>query len=245
MNVEAYNLIIDTISHILEAKQFRAVDGEQSSYFTNGTAAIRVRYDADHELFYLEQAVMDGEVPAESWKILSSWLFGKDASLKDAKSIANDFEDTLREFLGVKPATAKTSTAANLPSKESNGDDPTPAVMAGRFLTIFPQFKEEYQKYVTEKGTFLYVHFFEEIAVPHLRALLEADDKKRLVKFFDLMNYIYCNGDQEARSVVSAVLLDGALRNNANGMTIAQKYLAELPHLKTAAEFAVKVKSKK
>ncbi|MBR4869109.1 MAG: hypothetical protein IKU10_08120 [Clostridia bacterium] len=243
MNADAYNLIIDTISHILEAKQYHAVDTDQGSYFTNGTAAIRVRYNEDHELFYLEQAVMEGEAPGESWKILSSWLFGKDAPLKEAKSIANDFEDTLREFLGVKPAAAKTTTAADLPAKEAPGDDPTPAVLAGRFLTIFPQFKNEYQTYTTSKGTFLYVHFFEEIAVPHLCTLLDTDDKKRLVKFFDMMNHIYCNGDQEARAVVSAVLLAGALRGNAQRMATAKKYMETLPHLKTAAEFAVKVKA--
>ena len=242
MNVEAYNLIIDTISKLLEAKQYKAVDTEQGSYFTDGTAAVRVRYDADHELFYLEQTVMEGEVPAESWKVLSSWLFGKDAPIRDAKSIANDFEDTLREFLGVKPATAKATTAANLPTRETPGDDPTPAVLAGRFLTIFPQFKDEYQNYVTEKGSFLYVHFFEEIAVPHLGALLDADDKKRLEKFFDMMNHIYCNGDKEARSVVSAVLLHGALKGHPARMETANKYMTELPHLQTAAMFAVKQK---
>ncbi len=242
MNVEAYNLIIDTISKLLEAKQYKAVDTEQGSYFTDGTAAVRVRYDADRELFCLEQAVMEGENPAESWKVLSSWLFGKDAPIRDAKSIANDFEDTLREFLGVKPATTKATTAANLPSREAPGDDPTPAVLAGRFLTIFPQFKDQYQNYVTEKGSFLYVHFFEEIAVPHLGTLLDADDKKRLEKFFDMMNHIYCNGDKEARSVVSAVLLHGALKGNPARMETANKYMAELPHLKTAAMFAVKQK---
>ena len=242
MNTEAYNLIIDTISRLLDAKQYKAVDLENGSYFTDGNAAVRVRYDEDHELFYLEQAVMDGEKPAESWKILSSWLFGKDAPIKDAKSIANDFEDTLREFLGVKPSTAKTTTAASLPAKEAPGDDPTPAVLAGRFLTIFPQFKEEYQNYVTEKGAFLYVHFFEEIAVPHLGDLLDADDKKRLVKFFDMMNHVYCNGDKDARSVISAVLLKGALKNQPARMETAMKYMEELPHLKTAAQFAVKQK---
>ena len=245
MNVEAYNLIIDTISHILASKKYHPVDLEQGSYFTDGTAAVRVRYDEEHELFYLEQAVMEGETPAESWKILSSWLFGKDAPVKDAKSIANDFEDTLREFLGVKPATAKTTTAASLPAaKEAPGDDPTPAVLAGRFLTVFPQFKDEYQNYLTANGNFLYVHFFEEIAVPHLCALLDADDKKRLVKFFDMMNHVYCNGDKDARSVVSAVLLAGALRNNPDRMATAEKYMEEHPHLKVAAQFAVKVKAK-
>lgn len=243
MNAEAYNLIIETISHLLESKKFHAVDLEQGSYFTNGTVAIRVHYDSAKELFCLEQTAMEEEQPAENWQTLSSWLFAADASPKEAKSIANDFEDSLREFLGVKPTVQK-KTAATIPAKGNPGDDPTPSVLAGRFLTIFPQFKGEYDRYVTENGAFLYVHFFEEIAAPHLGALLDANDKKRLIKYFDLLNFVYCNGDKEARSVVSAVILAGALREQPARQETAEKYMEELPHLRTAARFAVQVRAK-
>ncbi len=245
MNIEAYNLIIETISKLLDAKDFKAVDLADGSYFTNGTVAVKVCYDDARELFTLEHSVMEGETPSTDWKTLSSWLFAANAPVKDAKSIANDFEDSLREFLGVKPATAKTSTAAGvLPTKGNSGDEPTPSVLAGRFLTVFPQFKDEYNKYVTETGTFLYVLFFEEIAAPHLGALLDADDKKRLEKFFDMMNFVYCNGNKEARAVVSASILAKALRNNPSRMETAMKYLENLPFLKITAEYAVKVKTK-
>lgn len=243
MNAEAYNLIIETISNLLDAKQFRPVDQEDGSYFTNGTLAVRVQYDENRELFLLEQAAMEGEQPGTEWKTLSSWLFASDAPVKEAKSIANDFEDSLREFLGIKPTVQK-NTAANLPGKGNPGNDPTPSVLAGRFITVFPQFKETYNQYVTEDGVFLYVHFFEEVAAPHLGALLDADDKKRLVKFFDMLNFVYCNGDKQVRAVVSAVILAGALRGQPERMKTAEKYMEELPHLKVAAQFAVKVKAK-
>ncbi len=246
MNVEAYNLIIETISKILDAKNFKPVDLDDGSYFTNGTVAVKVCYNDDRELFTLEHSVMDGDTPSTDWKTLSSWLFAANAPVKEAKSIANDFEDSLREFLGVKPATAKTSTAAAaLPSKGVDGDEPTPSVLAGRFLTVFPQFKEEYNKYVTEKGTFLYVLFFEEVAAPHLGALLDANDKKRLEKFFDMLNFVYCNGNKEVRAVVSAAILANALRGNPARMETAMTYLEQLPFLKTTAEFCVKTKAPK
>ncbi len=244
MHIEAYNLIIDTISQILEAKKYHAVDTETGSYFTDDTAAVRVRYDQERTLFYLEQTTMEDGAPASEWKTLSSWLFDKDSNMKDAKSIGNDFEDTLREFLGVKPATAKTTTAANLPQKANPGDEPTPASLANRFLTVFPQFKDRYQDYVTEGGTFLYVLFFEEVAVPHAADLLDKDDKKRLEKLFDMLNHTYCNGNKDARSVVSAVILSGTLRGQPERMTTAKKYMETMPHLKIAAEHAVKVKAK-
>lgn len=245
MNVEAYNLIIETISHLLEAKQFKAVDMEDGSYFTNGTVAVKVCYVDDRELFTLEHTVMEGDTPSADWKTLSSWLFAANAPVKDAQSIANDFEDSLREFLGVKPTTGKTSTAAKaLPSKGNAGDEPTPSVLAGRFLTVFPQFKEVYEQYVAENGTFLYVHFFEEVAAPHLGSLLDAKDKKRLEKFFDMLNFVYCNGNKEVRAVASTVIMANALRSHPDRMETAMEYLESLPHLKNAAAFAVKTKVK-
>jgi hypothetical protein len=240
MNIEAYNLIIDTISKLLEAKNFKVTDTENGSYFANEATAVRVRYDEERELFYLEQSPLQDGAPSGDWKALSSWLFANNAPVKEAKSIANDFEDTLREILGVKPTTVKATST--LPAKGNAGDDPTPTTLAGRFLTIFPQYKGNYEQYVTEGGTFLYVHFFEEIAVPHLNALLDADDKKRLEKYFAMLNQTYCNGDKEARAVVSAVILAGSLRNQPDRMATAQKYMEEYPFLKTAAQFAVKVK---
>ena len=94
MNIEAYNLIIETISKILEAKEFKAVDFSDGSYFTNGTVAVKVCYDDARELFTLEHSVMEEEAPSTDWKTLSSWLFAADAPVKEAKSIANDFEDS-------------------------------------------------------------------------------------------------------------------------------------------------------
>ncbi len=242
MNVEAYNLIIDTISGLLNAKGFKPVDTEDGAYFSNGASAVRVVYNQEKELFSLEHSKVINDIP-DHWEALSSWLFAADAPVKDAKSIGFDFEDTLREFLGVKPATKKVSAAA-LPTKADPGEDPSPAYLAGRFLTVFPQFKETYNQYVTEQGTFLYVHFFEEVAAPHLGELLDANDKRRLVKFFDMLNHVYCNGDKEARSVVGAVILAGALRGEPTRMETANKYMEDLPYLKTAAQFAVKVKVK-
>ncbi len=242
MNVEAYNLIIDTISTLLTAKQFKPVDLEDGSYFTNGTLAVRVQYAPSSELFTLEQTTMVDDIPSTDWKVLSSWIFAKSDDLKTAKSIANDFEDTLRELLGVKPTVVAN---AALPTKGNPGDDPTPVTLAGRFLTIFPQFKEKHPQYMAANGNFLYVLFFEELAVPHLGDLLDQNDKKRLEKFFDMLNHTFCNGDKEARSVVSAVILAGALRDQPKRMETAQKYLESYPHLKIAAEFAVKVKPQK
>ena len=74
MNAEAYNLIIETISNLLDAKQFRPVDQEDGSYFTNGTLAVRVQYDENRELFLLEQATMEGEPRGTELKTLSSTL---------------------------------------------------------------------------------------------------------------------------------------------------------------------------
>lgn len=244
MNADAYNLIVDAVAPVLTGRSYQPVDTESGSYFTDGKAAIRVSYDEGRQMFLLEQAAMAGEAPEDAWNTLSSWLFAADAPVKDAQSIANDFVDSVREYIGVKP-TVNRNTAAALPAKGNAGDDPTPAALAGRFLTVFPQFKGDYDRYVTENGAFLYVRFFEEVAVPHVASLLDADDKKRLVKLFDMLNVVYCNGTKEARAVVSAVILAGALRDHPERMETARRYMESLPHLRNAAEYAVKIKPKK
>ena len=61
MNIDAYNLIIDTIKPLLDNRKFKTIDTDTGSYFTGENMAIRVTFDEDKSLFCLEQAGFDGE----------------------------------------------------------------------------------------------------------------------------------------------------------------------------------------
>ena len=183
MNIDAYNLIIDTIKPLLDNRKFKTIDTDTGSYFTGENMAIRVTFDEDKSLFCLEQAGLDGEEVAGEWKTLSSWLFESSSKPQEAKSIANDFEDSLREALGIKPTVQKKS-GFQMPDKGNPGDVPGVKALTNRFLTIFPQFKGEYEKCLTESGSFLYVEFYETVGAQHLKQLLKRQRQKKTEQIF-------------------------------------------------------------
>ena len=242
MNIDAYNHIIETIDPVLKQKNFVAVDKEDGSYFANETAAVKVEFNEDKNLFVLKQCALtpDGE-PSDDWSTLSSWLFLPDYDAKEARSIATDFSDTLKEVFGLKPKTVQNK--ASLPEKPA-GDVHNITSLSARFLTIFPQFKDVYASYTTDTGAFLYVKFFSEIGATHLKELLKANDKKRLEKYFDALNIHYCLGDKDVRAVISSVILTEAIGNDEQLKETAYTYLADYNYLKIAADFSLKINKK-
>ena len=240
MNIEAYNHIIDTIEPILNQKSFSFDD--ELGYFKNDSTAYRVAFIEEKNLFELQRCELDEEKKAgDEWNTLSSWLFLPEYTLKDAKSIANDFTDTLQNNFGLKTKVNVNRSA--LPEKGSK-DECSITTLTARFLTIFPQFKEEYQKYVTDKGIFLYVKFYSEIGAPHLKELLANKDKKRLEKYFDTLNHHYCQGDKEVRALVSSVIIVEAIGKDDDLLEIAKAYMEDYKYLQTATDFSLNLYKK-
>lgn len=232
MNIEAYNKIIDIIEPVLTAKGMKAVDNEDGAYFANDAQAVKVSFDEAKKLFKLNcGAVEDGKATGE-WKVISEWLFPEDYTVNDAVSIGNDFSDSLGEFLGTKKTVSRTSDVS------ISGDAKSSMSLEGllsRFLTIFPQYKEAYQEHVGKYGECLYVDFFEKTAVVCMRELLEQNDKKRLKKFFELLNQYYTLGDKNAAAVVSAVIMKESITDEKLEQT-AYKYMEDYKYLKLAYE---------
>ncbi|MBR2152409.1 MAG: hypothetical protein IJ944_03880 [Clostridia bacterium] len=240
MNIDAYNHIIDTIEPILNQKSFSFDD--ELGYFKNDSTAYRVAFIEEKNLFELQRCELDEEKKAgDEWNTLSSWLFLPDYTVKDAKSIANDFTDTLQNNFGLKQKVNVNRSA--LPEKGSK-DECSVNTLTARFLTIFPQFKEEYQKYVTSTGVFLYAKFYSEIGAPHLRELLANKDKKRLEKYFDTLNHHYCEGDKEVRSLVSSLIMVEAIGNDNDILEIANAYMQDYKYLLNATDFSLKLYKK-
>ncbi len=240
MNIEAYNHIIDTIKPLLNQKNFSFND--EIGYFSDDTTAYRVAFIEEKNLFELQRCELDEEKKAnDEWNTLSSWLFLPQYTLQDAKSIANDFTDTLQSNLGLK---TKVNVNRNTLPEKSNKDECSVNTLTARFLTIFPQYKEQYQNYVTDKGVFLYVKFYSEIGAPHLKELLANKDKKRLEKYFDTLNHHYCQGDKEVRALVSSVIIVEAIGNDQGLLEIAKAYMEDYKYLQTATDFSLNLYKK-
>ena len=200
MNTAAYQVILGEISPLLTEKGFEAKqDGELTNYIGD-QKAIRVEFDEEKKLFELRSCgVADGQ-PNGDWQVLSSWLFAEDATEKDARSIGRDFTDSLLESLGIKPSALNKNKIA-LPSKNAGGDTPTAEALTQRFLTLVPQYKDAYREHVAENGSCRYVEFLEETATPHMRKLLQENNKKQLEKMMDMLNEIYCSGIQRKKGL--------------------------------------------
>ncbi len=240
MNIDAYNHIIDTIEPLFTQKNFSFDDS--TGCFKDDTTAYRVAFIEEKNLFELQRCELDEEKNVgNDWSTLSSWLFLPDYTVKDAKSIANDFCDTLQNNFGLKP---KVNVNRNALPEKTSKDECSVNTLTSRFLTIFPQFKDEYPKYITSNGIFLYVKFYSEIGAPHLKELLANKDKKRLEKYFDTLNHHYCEGDKEVRSLVSSVILVEAIGNDSNLLEIAKAYMEDYKYLLTATEFSLNLYKK-
>ncbi len=240
MNIDAYNHIIDTIEPILKEKNFSFND--EAGYFCDDASAIRVAFIEDKNLFELQKCDLDeNKIANNDWNTLSSWLFLPEYNVKDAKSIANDFSDTLKNTFGLKSQVVANRNA--LPEKASK-DECSISTLTARFLTIFPQFKEEYPKYVTSTGVFLHVKFYSEIGAPHLKELLKNKDRKRLEKYFDTLNHHYCQGDKDVRALVSSVIIVEAIGNDQELLEIAKAYMENYNYLLTATDFSLNIYKK-
>ena len=241
MNIEAYNLIIDKIRPLLDGRGFKAVDLEDGSYFENGETAVRVIFKEDKKLFCLQKAALSEQGKPEDFTDVSEWLFEDGSKTDYAASIGSDFEDTLREVLGIKPSLGR-QNAVSIPGRSKKNDQPTVTTLTGNFLTVFPQYKEEYPKFIAKNGTFLYVEFYETVAAPLLKELLAANDKKRLQKYFDMLDEAYRLGDREVRAVVSTCVLATALKGEDELTESALGYLKEKNYLALALKNSLALK---
>lgn len=232
MNTSAYQIILGEISPLLTEKGYAAQPEGELTRFVGENKAVLVVFDEEKKLFELRSCgVAEGE-PDGEWQTLSSWLFADDATEKDARSIGRDFSDSLLEELGIKPTVNKSKIA--MPSKSAGGDTPTPEALVQRFLALAPQYKVAYREHVAANDTCYYVEFLEATATPHMRKLLEENNKKQLEKMIDMLNEIYCSGTKEATALVSVVFLGESIGSSEELRDVALSYMGEYRYLEIA-----------
>ena len=114
-------------------------DNELVSLFTSATLAYSVVYYKDKEQMVLRSCTMTDEGPDNEWKTLATWLYDETVGTqKDADSIANDFIEGVSGTLAIK-------RAKQVKQKKKKDDDGTadPKFLAKRFVTYFPELREE------------------------------------------------------------------------------------------------------
>ena len=216
MDNKMFDLIRDRVAGVLKDRKYkltedkvtREEDGSRRALFVSEDRAIEIVWDASAKRYQLKTAaVADGEIDEES-KIISTWLFDPQTHGEpDAKTIANDFEDSIREIYK-KPMT-KSQTKEAVKKMRSNN-------MEGfirRFLTAFPQYQEVYDANVEHYGELLPDTFLQDSMVSYMMEMLRQKKNAQTKKLFELLNEAYENGDGDVRSAVSVTVLRNVMES--------------------------------
>ena len=234
MENKYFKIIISEMQPFLSEQSFKTVKGEDefSAQFESKTAGISVVFEEGTSLVKLLYAPIEEDEKGEI-KALSSWLFDDQHTDRDAKSIALDFVDSLREEMGVKQNVVRKSSEIELPGKGAPGTSPNIEAFCARFLAICPQYKDAYKEHILKYNDLLYSDFFAETAVPHLKAVLDEGNKKQCVKFFDFLDEMYAQGDNTVGAVITAVILEGVFGSDLAAYdAAAAAYMGNVKYLK-------------
>lgn len=180
-------------------------EGEMVSLFTSDTVAYSVVYFTDKMHFVMRQCSMTEDGPDNEWKTLATWMFDpENDTTKEADSIANDFVDNCTSTVAVK-------RMKTMKKKKKKGDDEgtaDPLFLSKRFVTFFPELKDEIKQEEDCYYPFRGVTFFRASIVPKLQSFVKTANKKELEKLGSLLSTQYSNGDVDTRSIITIVILN-------------------------------------
>lgn len=162
---------------------------------------------------------------------ISLWQFHEaNSEERDAKSIANDFRETLEDTFG-KSGTAgavkvKMPHAVSRAQARSGASDYDAKTLATRFATIFPELKDIVKENISTYGDFLPDEFFRNHAVEPTLNLLREKNDTTLKKLFNSFNEIYDDGTYEVQGIICVTIL-GEMQNDPELLATAQKYMSQ------------------
>lgn len=177
---------------------------ELVALFTSQNIAYSVVYLKDKQQMVLRSCTMTEDGPDNEWKTLATWLYDEEfADQKDAESIANDFVEGVSGTIAIK-------RAKQVKQKRKKDDDGTanPKFLAKRFVTYFPELREEIKNEEDCYFPFRGATFAKEHMVPKIQAYIKRASKPELEKFSGVFNVQYGNGDVDTRSIITIVILN-------------------------------------
>jgi len=207
---EAFKAISDKVEEALSAQGFKKVnaaaadDNELVALFVSENLAYSVVYYKDNMRTILRSCPMTDDGPDNDWKTLATWLFDPEHdTIKEANSIGNDFVDAISAPVAVKRA-KQTKKSRGKKDDEGNAD---PLFLAKRFVSLFPELKDEIREEEEHYDPFRGATFTRENIVPKINDLLKKGSAADIKKLGALLSAQYNNGDLDTRSIISAVIL--------------------------------------
>ena len=241
MNINKYcDEILAFLKDFYESQELKP-SADAPDIYMNQKHAVKITYNYDKKLFELKVAEIKEGQPVQ-FETVASWLFDENHTSRDAKAIAIDFEDTLKTIFGIKKSRVSAKDVA-LPTK-ADSDTPNIDAFIGKFLKLFPEYKDTYREHVLKYGEFLYVDFFKKTAAVKLRELIKNKEKNKLAKMINLLNEFYTQGDSKVANVIVVVIIGGAFGSDMQMFESVKEYFSEHTHLNTASRSMIQYISK-
>lgn len=207
---KAFDYIVDKVGEELAKQSYTKQkvvsdnDNELVSLFTSTTLAYSVVYYKDKEQMVLRSCTMTDEGPDNEWRTLATWLYDETVGTqKDAESIANDFVEGVSGTIAIK-------RAKQVKQKKKKDDDGNadPKFLAKRFVTYFPELRDEIKNEEDCYFPFRGATFAKEHIAPKLPQYIKRANKNEMEKFAGVFNLQYNNGDVDTRAIITIVLLN-------------------------------------
>lgn len=240
---EAFKLISEKVGAALEPMGFKQVkadsakENELVSLFVSENVAYSVIYYKDKMHTLLRECAMTDEGPDNDWKTLATWMFDPASDgQKEANSIANDFVEAISAPVAQKRAKQMKKSKSKKSDDDGNAD---PLFLSKRFMTLFPELKEEIKHEEEGYNPFRGVTFARASIVPRVNELVKKGNKADLKKLGNILSAQYMNGDVDTRSIITIVILNSI---PAEYDDVINEYLSE--DLQKAFKHAKKYRGK-
>ena len=240
---EAFKLISDKVGAALEPMGFQQVNADSAkanelvALFVSENIAYSVIYYKDKMHILLRECPMTDEGPDNDWKTLATWMYDPDSDgQKEANSIANDFVEAISAPVAQKRAKQMKKSKGKKKDDDGNAD---PLFLSKRFMTLFPELKEEIKKEEDCYNPFRGVTFARASIVPRVNDLIKKGSEADLKKLGSILNTQYTNGDIDTRSIITIVILNSIPEDQDE---VIAKYLSE--DLQKAFKHAAKYRNK-
>lgn len=206
---KAFNTISDRVEEALKPQGFTKAkisstdENELVSLYTSENMAYSVIYYKDRQHTLLRECAMTDDGPDNEWKTLSTWMFDPERdTLREANSIANDFCDAISAPTAIKKVKQAKKT------KKSDDGNADPLFLSKRFLTLFPEMKDEIRDEQDCYYPFRGVTFAKASIVPRVNKLVHDGKAGELKKLGNILSAQYTNGDADTRAIITIVILN-------------------------------------
>ncbi|MBQ9673163.1 MAG: hypothetical protein IJV39_00865 [Ruminococcus sp.] len=188
-------------------------NSDRVALFTNDAVAYSVYFNSEKHHMMLRSCAMTEDGPDNEWKNLATWLFDPQTDkLSDADSIGKDFSAMLEGESQIK----KVQQAKKKKKKRKDDGNADPEFLAKRFVTFFPELKDEITEEVNNYYPFRGVTFTKKSILPKLSGYVKTANKKQLEKLGQLLSRQYSNGDIDTRSIITIVIINSFSEGDYN-----------------------------